>query len=86
MKLLSTIVLALIVSISSAFVSNTRCATSTSVQAHESDEKNSKMDNVMSNNDEIDARSGPFGGFNPLNDIVEMFQNLDDGKLSRWLG
>ena len=35
----------------------------------------------MSNDDGKDAGGGPFGGFNPLKEIGDMFQNLDDGEL-----
>ena len=36
----------------------------------------------MSNDDGKDGGSGPFGGFNnPLKEIGDMFQNLDDGEL-----
>ena len=84
MKLLSTIVLASAVSVSSAFVSSTRSATSsTQRQPSTNDEQQSDLLTVMrmSNDDGKDAGGGPFGGFNPLKEIGDMFQNLDDGEL-----
>ena len=82
MKLLSTIVLASAVSVSSAFVSSTRSATSSTHQPNPNDEQ-SDLNTVMrmSNDDGKDAGGGPFGGFNPLKEIGDMFQNLDDGEL-----
>ena len=86
MKLLSTVVLASAVSVSSAFVSSTRFATSTFVETQPSPNNDEQIDLMtvlrMSNDDGKDAGSGPFGGFNPFKEIADMFQNLDDGELN----
>ena len=81
MKLLSTVLLASTLSLSSAFSSDTRRATSTFVRAN-NDEKNSKLSTLMrmSKDDESDAGNGLLSNFNPLKEIGDMFQNLDDGK------
>ena len=86
MKLLSTVLLASTLSSSSAyFSSNTRRATSTSTFVRvNNDEKKSKLSTLMrmSKDDERDAGigSGLLSKFNPLKEIGDMFQNLDDGK------
>ena len=82
MKLLSTVLLASTLSSSSAyFSSDTRRATSTFVRAN-NDEKHSKLSTLMrmSKDDESGAGNGLLGKFNPLKEIGDMFQNLDDGK------
>ena len=82
MKLLSAIVLASAVPVSSAFVSSTRCTFVEIQPIHNNDEQSNLLTaRRMSNDDGKDAGSGPFGGFNPLKEIGDMFQNLDDGKL-----
>ena len=83
MKLLSAVLLASTLSSSSAFSSNARRATSTStfVRAN-NDEKKSKLSTLMrmSKDDERDAGNGLLSKFNPLKEIGDMFQSLDDGK------
>ena len=84
MKLLSVVLLASTLSSSSAFSSNARRATSTStfVRAN-NDEKKSKLSTLMrsrmSKDDERDAGNGLLSKFNPLKEIGDMFQSLDDG-------
>ena len=82
MKLLSAIVLASAVSVSSAFVSSTFVEIQPSHNNEHNDERSDLLTVMrMSNDDGKNGGSGPFGGFNPLKEIGDMFQNLDDGKL-----